>query len=154
MRLKHILLFSLLYKTAIIAAAITILLILPQTTYAQDAQEYFRRGNTHFNNNDFDSAIKEYTEAIRLNPNYAEAYYNRGIIYGQLDDYARAISDFNEVIRLEPNNIEAYFSRGNIYAYSGDIFSALADWVFVLRLNPNHQAARDNLYKAMQVSEM
>jgi tetratricopeptide (TPR) repeat protein len=35
---------------------------------------------------DIEGAIAEYTEAIRLYPDYADAYYNRGLLRQQLKD--------------------------------------------------------------------
>ena len=41
----------------------------------------------------FDQAIADYTEAIRLNPEYAIAYYNRGVTYQRKDEQAKAEAD-------------------------------------------------------------
>ena len=51
---------------------------------------------------DYDRAIADYDEAIRLDPRYAVAYYNRGVAYCDKGDYDRAIADYNEAIRLDP----------------------------------------------------
>ncbi len=45
------------------------------------AEEYFRRGYARYDQRDFSGAIADYTEAIRLNPEYAAAYNNRGLVY-------------------------------------------------------------------------
>ena len=49
-------------------------------------------------------AIKDYDEAIRLQPDLATAYNNRGIAYGNLGQQQRAIVDFNEAIRMAPSD--------------------------------------------------
>ena len=65
---------------------------------------------------DYDKAIADYTEAIRLNPKLAEAYYSRGFAYGKKGDYDKAIADYTEAIRLDPKYAEAYYNRGVAYA--------------------------------------
>ena len=39
---------------------------------------YYNRGFAYEEKGEHDQAIADYTEAIRLKPDYAEAYYNRG----------------------------------------------------------------------------
>ena len=55
----------------------------------------------------YDQAIADYTQAIRLNPNYALAYYNRGNVYYRKGDYDRAIADYEAVLRINPNDADA-----------------------------------------------
>ena len=72
-------------------------------------------------------AIKDYHEAIRLNPQSAEAYYKRGFVYQNLGQGERAIEDFDEAIRLNPNDAYAYLLRGAAYGTIGDTDEAIAD---------------------------
>src|SRR5262249_21929950 len=71
------------------------------------------QGNTSAGNHDYDRAIADYSEAIRLNPQYALAFDNRGNAYWNKADYDRALSDYNEAIRLDPKYASAYYNRGN-----------------------------------------
>jgi len=64
---------------------------------------------------DYDKAITNFTEAIRLNPTYAFAYCNRGYTYLNKKNYNMAISDFTSALRLEANNANTYYNRGVAY---------------------------------------
>jgi len=64
-------------------------------------------GNRHLDRQEFDSAIKCYSEAIRLYPGNARFLYNRAIVNENLGeqeradaDYAQAVCDDTAVIRL------------------------------------------------------
>ena len=48
-------------------------------------------------------AIKDFSKAIKLNPNYALAYNNRGIAKDNLGLYEEAIKDYDKAIKLNPN---------------------------------------------------
>jgi tetratricopeptide (TPR) repeat protein len=63
------------------------------------AAAYARRCSAYVGKGDFDVAIADATEAIRLNPNSANAYACRGLAANQRGDHDRAISDVNEAIR-------------------------------------------------------
>ena len=58
-----------------------------------------------------EEAIKDYNEAICLNPKFAKAYNNRGNAKYKLTQYEEALKDLNEAIRLNPNFPEAYLNR-------------------------------------------
>jgi tetratricopeptide (TPR) repeat protein len=107
------------------------------------------RGNASKNKSDWDQAIAEYTEALRINPNNAAAYNNRGNAYYDKGDYDRAIADYNQAIRLDPNFVFAYNNRGNAYDNKGDSDRAIADYNQAIRLDPNFATAytnRGNMY--------
>ena len=86
-------------------------------------------------------AIKDYDEAIRLNPQSAEAYYKRGGVYHSLGQLERAIEDYDEVIRLNPEYFEAYINRGNVYYELGQFEQVIKDYDEVIRLNPKNDGA-------------
>jgi tetratricopeptide (TPR) repeat protein len=62
-----------------------------------EAEKYFESGYENAESKDYSSAIRDYTKAIKLNPNHAEAYNNRGNSYNKLKDYYSAIKDYNKV---------------------------------------------------------
>jgi tetratricopeptide (TPR) repeat protein len=119
-------------------------------TFAQKtAEDYFTSGNIHYENNNFDKAIADYTQAIKLNPNFAEAYYFRGNSYSY-NDSDKTIADYTEAIRLNPRYVNAYFSRGNAYFWNKDYDKAIADFEAVLKIEPNNAEARKALENAKQ----
>jgi len=50
-----------------------------------------------------DEAVRDLTEAIRLEPGNAEAFYLRGFAFRARGDDARARDDFQEASRLDPD---------------------------------------------------
>ena len=68
---------------------------------------------------DYDKAIADYNEAIRLDPGYAHAYNGRGKTWSAKKDYDKAIADYNEAIRLYPGYVHAYCNRGVAFLLTG-----------------------------------
>ena len=67
-----------------------------------DALAYIERGNAWRDKNDYDKAIQEYDEAIRIAPNCALAYRERGLAWYFKKDFDKADKDFEEAHRLDP----------------------------------------------------
>jgi len=53
---------------------------------------------------DWHMAIKDSTEALKLEPNYVKALTRRGTAHEALDKYEEALKDFKRVMELEPRN--------------------------------------------------
>ncbi len=49
---------------------------------------------------DYEKAIADYDEAIRLNSNYANAYYNRGVAHFNLGKKDKALADWKEAGKI------------------------------------------------------
>jgi hypothetical protein len=113
----------------------------PAVTEKQlSAGEYFERAFQHSVAGRYDDAIRDYTEAIHLNPQYAFAYNNRGFIYATKLNFDHAIADFTEVIRLNSQDASTYVGRGLAYAFKKDYDRAIADFTEAILLNPLYAA--------------
>jgi tetratricopeptide (TPR) repeat protein len=60
------------------------------------AEDFLIQGEEKYEKEDYQGAIAAYTQAIVLNPNYAEAYNGRGNARYRLGDHKGAVADFNE----------------------------------------------------------
>lgn len=97
---------------------------------------YNNRGLAYRAKREFDRAIADFNEALRLDPKYAGGYNNRGLVYSNKEDFERAIADFNEAIRLNPKFALAFASRGGVHFDKGDYDRALADLDKAIALDP------------------
>jgi len=96
---------------------------------------YLDRAVKDAGNENWEGAIADYTEAIRLEPNNPSGFGGRGTAYNYLKQYRKAVSDFTEAIRLEPDFTSAYWSRGNAYYYGLKEYSkAVSDYTETIRL--------------------
>jgi tetratricopeptide (TPR) repeat protein len=111
---------------------------------------YYNRGIEYARKSDYDRAISDYNEAIRLDPKYAFAYYNRGLVYNDQKNYDRAISDYNEAIRLDPKYAFAYYNRGLVYYIQKNYDRAISDYNEAIRLDPKYANAYRNRATAKQ----
>ena len=102
------------------------------------------KGNTDSNAGDYNRAIADFNEAIRLDPKSSLAFRNLGDTYTNIGDHDRAIADYNEAIRLDPNDALALSARGVAYANKGDYDRAIADFNRAIRLDPQSAHAFRN----------
>jgi tetratricopeptide (TPR) repeat protein len=52
------------------------------------------RGNAYLAKGDFDAALRDYNEAIKISPNFVRAYVGRGQLYEKRNDLVAARSDY------------------------------------------------------------
>lgn len=107
------------------------------------AAEYYNRGIKYGSKGDYDGAIADYTEAIRLDPQYADAFGNRANAYRDKRDLDRALADYNEALRIRPSAND-YYNRGNANYLKEDYDHAIADYTEAIRLDPTFARAYYN----------
>ncbi|MEP6498359.1 tetratricopeptide repeat protein [Microcoleus vaginatus] len=110
----------------------------------EKAEDLFIRGEQKYEKGDYQGAIATYTQAIALNPNYAQAYHNRGNARSKLGDNQGAVADYNQALRINPNYAKAYYNRGISRSELGDNQGAVADYNQALRINPKYVLAYNN----------
>ncbi|MFZ1134635.1 MAG: tetratricopeptide repeat protein [Candidatus Korobacteraceae bacterium] len=102
------------------------------------AQQWFERG---FNSKDLDEQLRSFSEAIRLEPGFAEDFYARGLTRSKKGDLDGAFADYNQAICLKPDFAEAFCDRGIAREDTGDLCGALADYDQAIHLKPDYPDA-------------
>ena len=98
---------------------------------------YTNRGVEYEIKQEFDRAILDHDEAIKIDPKNYAAYNNRGNAYAGKRDYARAIVDYDEAIKLNPKYADALFNRSNAKRHAGDTAGAEIDLAQAKELDPS-----------------
>src|SRR6266566_5168821 len=92
---------------------------------------------------EYDRAIADYNQAIKLNAKFAAAYNNRGVAHDSKGEYDRAIADYDQAIKLKPS-AEAYFNRGNAHLGKSHYDHAIDDYNQAIKLKADFAAAFDS----------
>ena len=74
-----------------------------KNTTIKTAEEYFYSGYKKAEKKDYYSAINDYTNAIKIKPNFPQAYINRGISKENLGDINGACIDWKKAVSLGNN---------------------------------------------------
>jgi tetratricopeptide (TPR) repeat protein len=82
------------------------------TGYGQTAKEYYEQGKIRIDKSDFKGAISDFTNAIKIDSNYAEAYYNRGQAKTSLRNFHGSIMDYTKAIEITPKKRSCFYNRG------------------------------------------
>jgi tetratricopeptide (TPR) repeat protein len=99
------------------------------------AMDYFEQGNYDYDTGNCAKAIADYTQSIKLNPDYPQAYNNRAYTHMRMRNYKDALPDLDKAIALNPNYINALMNRGDIHNYYlVDRKSAISDYEKVIAL--------------------
>jgi tetratricopeptide (TPR) repeat protein len=110
--------------------------------YADElAAVYQQRGYAAATNQQFQEALNDFSEAIKLKSDDARIYEQRAAVEMKMNDNDKALADYTEAIKLKPNEVRYYAYRSYIYEVKGDIKNSMADTDKVLKLDPKNQEA-------------
>jgi tetratricopeptide (TPR) repeat protein len=111
--------------------------------YADElAAVYQRRAYAFAKNQQFQEAIQDYTEAIKIESKDPRIYEQRAAVEMKMYDYDKAMADYSELIKLKPNEVRYLNYRAYVYEVKDDVQNSMADTEKVLKLDPNNQEAK------------
>jgi tetratricopeptide (TPR) repeat protein len=105
-----------------------------EATASSDPDFYLARAMRHSRRGDFDQAIRDCDEAIRLQPGKAQAYNHRGQALAGKGDGERAQADYEAAMRIDPNNATLLREQGTVWRQIGDLDRALMAFDHAIRL--------------------
>jgi tetratricopeptide (TPR) repeat protein len=94
------------------------------------------RGLTWQAKGDYERAIADLDEAIRLDPKNVAAFQKRGLLWWTRTEYDKALEDFDACVKLQKESGSAFMNRGCAWFSKGKQEMAMADFNEAIRLDP------------------
>jgi tetratricopeptide (TPR) repeat protein len=81
-----------------------------------DAETYAHRGWAYFFADAWQPALRDFEQAVRLDPAYGDAYTGRGLARVMLGRYREAVADAQEALRRGPTRPEMMHNLACVFA--------------------------------------
>ena len=81
-------------------------------------------------------AVKHFSKAVELEPNFADAYLGLGMTLLSQKEYAQAVAPLEKAVKLQPANPAGHYSLGTAYARTGRKDEADRDFVLQQKATP------------------
>ena len=107
----------------------------------QLAQRANDRGLQLYREKQYEQAEAQFTEALKLRPDFALAANNLGFIYYRQDKFVEAARWFDNAIRMDPSRAVAYLNLGDALDKAGEADRARKAYTTYLELAPKAAGA-------------
>ena len=90
---------------------------------------------------EYDSAKGYFSQAVQLQPDYAEAHNNLGVALQHLGEYEESVKEFQMAFALQIQFPEAHFNLGISYHHLGQFNEALTHFKYAIQMRPDYAMA-------------
>jgi len=106
---------------------------------------YHKLGDAVLAEGQVDTAIKYYSEAIRIKPDFIPARINMGVALRKDGKLEKALDQLSKALSLKKNFATIHYEIGLTLEEMGRYDEAISHFRKVLRINPDHAKAYNNL---------
>ncbi|MBV6625769.1 MAG: tetratricopeptide repeat protein [Rivularia sp. (in: Bacteria)] len=105
------------------------------------ARKLYYQGIAKYEKADYQQAVKLFSQAIKINPQYSSAYNFRSDAYYRLGNYEKSQQDSSAAIRNNPQDANAYYDRAFSLYLIEEYNGAIIDYNQAIKLNPQYADA-------------
>jgi tetratricopeptide (TPR) repeat protein len=93
----------------------------------------------------YDEAVRQYEEAVRTRPDFAEAHNNLGNTLQRMGRLVEAVDEYKAALRITPALAETHYNLGSALRKLGRLQESASQYSEALRLAPSLEQARSDL---------
>jgi len=120
--------------------------------YKKYAMERFIQGNTYDLQEKYDQAVREYSEALKYDPN-AGIYYSLAKSYYRLNRLDLALVNSKKAIALDSHNKDYLYLLGAIFSNSNQSDSAVLCYEKIIKLDSSDSGGYFNLAEQLEATK-
>jgi tetratricopeptide (TPR) repeat protein len=109
--------------------------------YPANAAGYLSRGMVWSERGEYDRALVDFDEALKLDPANEIAWSNRGLAWSSKKEYDKAIADYTEAIKIDSQFALAYYDRALAWYQKKDYDKSIADNTQAIKIDPKYATA-------------
>jgi Ca-activated chloride channel family protein len=142
-------------RTGAVVLAVALALGLVDRSLASSAGAKNNEGNRLYAQEQYDEAMRKYTDAQASLPDAPELHYNIGNVLYRKGEYDKAVGEYLRAQAAKDPVLSqsATFNRGNALMLSGRVQDAVQAYIQALRADPSDQDAKRNLELALRLLE-
>lgn len=110
---------SLGWAVTILVVSILLLVTSACRKKMEQAKNHFDQGVQYETQEKVEEAIREFKQAIQLEPDYADAYFHLGGLYQIIKAYSSALEEYEKVLRIQPSYPKIHTALANLYYERG-----------------------------------
>ncbi|HUS58342.1 MAG TPA: tetratricopeptide repeat protein [Planctomycetota bacterium] len=114
------------------------------------AKQHVELGVQLYHQRKYAEAIKQFEEAVKLDPKDTNAYSWIGYSYFALHDYGKMIGTYEAALRHNPDDAELHYNKGLVLKLANKTGEARASYSKALELDPTHTRAHAGLGQIFQ----
>ena len=99
-------------------------------------------GSMLINDGKLFKAIKIFTEAIQIDPNWAEAWNKRATVYYLIGEYEKSQNDIDKVLKIEERHFGALAGQGLVNIQLENYEKAILSYKLVQQIYPSMQSPK------------
>jgi tetratricopeptide (TPR) repeat protein len=107
------------------------------------AEAHNQHGKEHFNNEDYESAAREFGIAVTMEPNNGSYHCNLGLALDELDRDSEAVTEYQRALELNPNDLAALLYMGYMHSENDEPDKAQQVWQRILAIAPDSAEAQE-----------
>lgn len=101
-------------------------------------QKYFASGQHYYELGKYPEAAIQFSNAVKLDHNYAEAHYQLGKSYVKLQNWPGAFEELNRTVNLQPDNYAAHIDLCKLLITTGNLAQAQDETDLIVQKWPNN----------------
>lgn len=118
------------------------------------AEEKKNLGNDQYKAQNYQSALKLYSDAISLCPDSATYYANRAACYMMLSNYTNALNDARTAVRIDPEFEKAYVRIAKCCVARGDVIGAEQAVKRIEEIDPQSNSVNSEKQAVQQLHQL
>ncbi|HMO26075.1 MAG TPA: tetratricopeptide repeat protein [Tepidisphaeraceae bacterium] len=108
-----------------------------------EANHQLARGTQAITRRDLEHALRHFSKAIELSPDFAEAYNQRAIVHYLTERFDLSADDCRRAVEFNPDHFGAWAGLGHCLAYLGELEEAVSAYERALHVNPHLGCVRE-----------